>query len=76
MLEKAVNEAFPYSVRDQGLKLVQDNGSQFTSRDFVSTLKILGIEHSNVIQASTKQRKDGAVVSHIKKRRGLGKQIP
>lgn len=44
VLEKAVNDAFPYGVRDQGLKLVQDNGSQFTSRDFVSTLKILGIE--------------------------------
>jgi putative transposase len=43
VLEEAVNVAFPYGVRDSGLKLVQDNGSQFTSRDFVQTLKTLGI---------------------------------
>jgi putative transposase len=39
VLEEAVNASFPYGVRGCGLKLVQDNGSQFTSRDFVQTLK-------------------------------------
>jgi putative transposase len=43
VLEKAVNHAFPNGVRGSGLKLVQDNGSQFTSRDFVQTLKTLEI---------------------------------
>jgi putative transposase len=44
VVEQAVIAAFPYGVRGKGLKLVQDNGSQFTSRDFVSTLKTLEIE--------------------------------
>lgn len=43
LLEDAVNRAFSQGVRGQGLKLVHDNGSQFTSRRFVQTLKTLDI---------------------------------
>lgn len=43
VLEDAVNTAFPQGVQGQNLKLVHDNGSQFTSRRFVQTLKTLAI---------------------------------
>jgi putative transposase len=39
VLEESVNVAFSYGVRGSGLNLVEDNGSQFTSGDFVQTLK-------------------------------------
>jgi transposase InsO family protein len=49
-----VNTAFPYGVRGCGLKPVQDNGSQFTSRDFVQTLKTLEITPIGHLTATRK----------------------
>jgi putative transposase len=45
-LHLAVNQTYPEGIReaDARLKLVHDNGPQFTSRDFTKTLDILGIE--------------------------------
>ena len=43
-LEMAVNREFPEGVRDQGLKLISDNGSQPTSRSFMRDMAILDIE--------------------------------
>lgn len=43
-LERAVSEGFPEGVRGRGLKLVSDNGSQPTSRSFMTGAATLGIE--------------------------------
>ncbi len=43
-MQMAVDREFPEGVRDQGLKLVSDNGSQPTSRAFMKEMAILGIE--------------------------------
>lgn len=40
----ATNNQFPYGVRDEGLKLVSDNGSQPTSIAFMRDMSLLGIE--------------------------------
>jgi putative transposase len=42
--EEAVLQEFPQGVRDQGLKLVSDNGCQPTSRSFLKVTAILEIE--------------------------------
>lgn len=44
-LHLAVNQTYPEGIReaDSRLKLVHDNGSQFTSRDFQKSLDTLGI---------------------------------
>lgn len=43
-LDKALQAEFPEGVRDSGLKLVSDNGSQPTSRAFMKETAVLGIE--------------------------------
>jgi len=43
-LDMAVNREFPAGVRDAGLKLVSDNGSQPTSVSFMRDMASLGIE--------------------------------
>jgi len=40
----AVNREFPQGVRGENLKLVNDNGSQPTSRSFMKDMVLLGIE--------------------------------
>jgi transposase InsO family protein len=43
-LERAIEREFPQGVRDQGLKLISDNGSQPTSVSFMRDMATLGIE--------------------------------
>lgn len=43
-LEGAIAREFPNGVRDQGLKLISDNGSQPTSVSFMRDMATLGIE--------------------------------
>ncbi len=43
-LERAIEREFPEGVRDQGLKLISDNGSQPTSVSFMRDMAALGIE--------------------------------
>lgn len=43
-LEMGLNKKFEAGVRGKGLKLISDNGSQPTSRSFMSEMAILGIE--------------------------------
>ena len=43
-LEGALCEEFPWGARDQGLKLISDNGSQPTSVSFMRNTSIMGIE--------------------------------
>jgi putative transposase len=43
-LEGAIERAFSQGVRDQGLKLISDNGSQPTSVSFMRDMATLGIE--------------------------------
>ena len=43
VLEEAVLKEFPNGVRDAGLNLISDNGSQVTSRSFMDRCKILDI---------------------------------
>ena len=43
-LEMGLNKKFPAGVREKGLKLISDNGSQPTSRSFMRKMAILGIE--------------------------------
>jgi transposase InsO family protein len=43
-LERAIEREFPEGVRDQGLKLISDNGSQPTSVSFMRDMATLGIE--------------------------------
>ena len=43
-LETALEREFPGGVRDQGLKLISDNGSQPTSISFMRDMATLGIE--------------------------------
>lgn len=43
-LHMAVNREFPQGVRGENLKLVNDNGSQPTSRSFMKDMVLLGIE--------------------------------
>lgn len=43
-IEMAIEKEFPEGVRGKGLKLVSDNGSQPTSRSFISDMALLGIE--------------------------------
>ena len=45
VLDEAVQKAFPLGVRGHELKLVTDNGSQFTSNSYTRMLKTLDIEH-------------------------------
>jgi len=45
VLDEAVQKAFPNGVRGHKLKLVTDNGSQFTSKSYTGMLKTLEIEH-------------------------------
>jgi transposase InsO family protein len=42
-LDRALCERFPWGVRDEGLNLVSDNGSQPTSVAFMTDLALLGI---------------------------------
>lgn len=43
-LERAIEREFPQGVREQGLKLISDNGSQPTSVSFMRDMATLGIE--------------------------------
>lgn len=43
-MDQALNREFPNGVRGQGLKLVNDNGSQPTATSFMSDMAYLGIE--------------------------------
>ncbi len=43
-LEMGLQREFPQGVRDQGLKLISDNGSQPTSVSFMRDMALLGIE--------------------------------
>jgi len=43
-LEMAFFKEFPYGVRESGLKLISDNGSQPTSTSFMREMEELGIE--------------------------------
>lgn len=43
-LEGALCEEFPLGARDQGLKLISDNGSQPTSVSFMRNTSLMGIE--------------------------------
>lgn len=43
-LEMAVGREFPQGVRDQGLSLISDNGSQPTSTSFMKDMATLGIQ--------------------------------
>jgi len=43
-LERAIEKEFPQGVRDQGLKLISDNGSQPTSVSFMRDMATLGME--------------------------------
>jgi transposase InsO family protein len=45
-LNRAVNRQFPEGVRDQGLSLMADNGSQPTSRAFMAACESLGIRQA------------------------------
>jgi len=40
----AIDREFPDGVRDSGLKLISDNGSQLTSTSFMKDMTTLGIE--------------------------------
>jgi len=40
----AIDREFPDGVRDSGLKLISDNGSQPTSTSFMKDMTTLGIE--------------------------------
>jgi putative transposase len=74
-VEQAVNVAFPHGVRGEGLELVQDNSSPFTSRDFVSTLKTLEIEQ---IRTSYKHPQSNGKMERwyrAEERGGLGERI-
>ena len=43
-LDLAICEEFPWGARDQGLKLISDNGSQPTSVSFMRNTSLMGIE--------------------------------
>lgn len=43
-LEEAVQKEFPQGVKDQGLKLISDNGTQPTSTSFMKTMSTLSIK--------------------------------
>lgn len=43
-LDRALNKGYPEGVREKGVILVSDNGSQPTSRKFLKECKILGIK--------------------------------
>jgi len=43
-LDMALLKEFPYGVRDGGLRLISDNGSQPTATSFMRDMKTLGIE--------------------------------
>jgi putative transposase len=43
-LERAIKREFPQGVRDQGLQLISDNGSQPTSVSFMRDMATLGID--------------------------------
>ena len=43
-LDRALQAEFPDGVRGQGLRLVNDNGSQVTSTDFIKNMALLDIE--------------------------------
>ena len=45
-LEEAVNRQFPQGVRDQGLCMMSDNGSQPTSIGFMQACRALGIRQT------------------------------
>lgn len=43
-IERAIDKEFPDGVRDKGLKLISDNGSQPTATSFMKDMATLGIE--------------------------------
>jgi len=45
-LERAVQRQFPYGVRDRGLHLMSDNGSQPTAETFMKACSLLGIHQA------------------------------